>query len=522
MIGRLLEPQAASLTNPPQWLLDAVGISSVSSGVTVNKSTALNYSAVYAAIRVLSESVASLPLFVYRRLPDGGKEKVTDEPIASILHDSPNRFYTMFTMLETAMAHILTWGNGYAEIERDQRGDVLAIWLRLPNEITPTVENGEFFYTIKVSGKEDRRIDPEDMVHVPGLGYDGLKGYSPISLARESIGLGMATEKYGAAFFGNSSMPSGILTTQNRLGREGRSSLKEVWNAAHKGPGQSHGVAVLERGVEWKQIGIPPEDAQFLETRKFQIAEIARIYRVPPHMLGDLEKATFSNIEQQAISFVVHSLRPWLVRWEGELNRKLLGDDLFCEFLVDGLLRGDTKSRYEAYRTGITSGFLSRNEVRSWENLNPEDGLDDFLIQTSNMGPVGQPAIEPSETESQSLQLADNLVLEAHDRVLRKECAAVNRAIKRYVDTGNSGAFIAWLDTFYAEYEAEIAEIAGPAVKMRQKLHGLEHVDVAHSHVMRHSGALGGLVRSCSPDVLGEALRQMVAQWPACHLWELD
>ena len=240
--------------------------------------------------------------------------------------------------------------------------------------------------------------------HLRGLSNDGLDGYSPISLMRQAIGLSMAAEKFGAKFFGNDARPGGILLHPGQLGDEAAKRLTETWESRHGGLSGAHRVAVLEEGLSYKEIGIPPDDAQFLETRKFQVNEIARIYRIPPHMLADLERATFSNIEHQSIDFVTHTIRPWLVRWEQSIKQNLMvpadRDRYFAEFLVDGLLRGDTKSRYEAYAIGRQNGWFSADDIREMENLNPlPDGKGEEYLIPLNMIPAGSAPATVAETD---------------------------------------------------------------------------------------------------------------------------
>src|SRR5882724_4926384 len=355
-------------------LVKYFGPGPTSSGASVTEYTAMNLSAVWAAVQIISSAVASLPLLVYRRLPNGGKERFGNHPVYRLLHDEFNGEMTALVARETLQAHVLTWGNAYAEIQRTNGGAPIALWPITPDRVTPDrANNGDVVYRIMQKTGPDAIIRAENMLHIPGLGFDGLMGYSVIQKARETIGLGLATEKYGAQFFGNGAVSSLVASHPGTLSDPASKRMKESINEAISGD-KKHSVLVLEEGTKVEKISIPPDDAQFLESRKFQVIEICRWFNLPPHKLRDLDRATFSNIEQQAIEFVTDCLRPWLVRWEQELNRKLFTrvdrTTIFTEHLVDGLLRGDIASRYGAYAVGRQWGWLSADDVRELENLN--------------------------------------------------------------------------------------------------------------------------------------------------------
>lgn len=363
-------------------------------GKPVNEHTAMQMTAVYSCVRILAETLAGLPLHLYKYNDSGGKEKYLQHPLYRLLHDEPNPEMTSFTFRETLMSHLLLWGNAYAQIIRNARGEVIALYPLMPNKMTVDRDkNGRLFYLYQRSvedaptlGKDSLvYLDPSDVLHIPGLGFDGLVGYSPIAMAKNAIGLAMATEEYGAKFFANGAAPGGVLEHPGTI--KDPQKVKDSWNAAYQGSTNSHRVAVLEEGMKYQQIGIPPEQAQFLETRKFQINEIARIFRVPPHMLADLEKSSFSNIEQQSLEFVKYTLDPWVVRWEQNMYRSLLmaseKPTVFIKFNVDGLLRGDYVSRMNGYATARQNGWMSANDIRELENLDripAELGGDLYLI----------------------------------------------------------------------------------------------------------------------------------------------
>ena len=370
-----------------------------SSGKYVTERSAMQMTAVYCCVRILSEAVASLPLQFYRYTDDGGKEKAVDHPLYFLLHDEPNPEMTSFIFRETLMTHLLLWGNAYSQIIRNGKGEVVALYPLMPDRMkVDRDEHGRLYYEYTVYDSDDVdgrkgtnkvgrtvRLQPHDVLHIPGLGFDGLVGYSPIAMAKNAIGLAIATEEYGSKFFANGAAPSGVLEHPGTI--KDPSKVRESWQATFGGSGNANKIAVLEEGMKYTPISISPEQAQFLETRKFQIDEIARIFRVPPHMIGDLEKSSFNNIEQQSLEFVKYTLDPWVSRWEQAMVRALLTPDekkkYFFKFNVDGLLRGDYQSRMNGYATARQNGWMSANDIRELENLDripAEQGGDLYLI----------------------------------------------------------------------------------------------------------------------------------------------
>lgn len=363
------------------------------SGKNVNEMTALQTTAVHACVRILAEAIASLPIHVYK-YTDEGKEQDVNHQLYYLLHDEPNPDMTSFVFRETLMTHLLIWGNAYAQIIRDGRGQVLALYPLLPDRVSVKRDDkGELYYVYQRSEEDNPNfkdkgniiLKKSEVLHVPGLGFDGLIGYSPIAMAKNAVGMTLATEEYGASFFANGANPGGVLEHPGIL--KDPSKVRDSWNQVYQGTNNSHKVAVLEEGMSYKTIGIPPNEAQFLETRKFQINEIARLYRIPPHMVGDLEKSSFSNIEQQSLEFVKYTLDPWVVRFEQAFQKALLLPDekknYFIKFNVDGLLRGDYQSRMNGYAIGRQNGWLSTNDIRRLEDMNPlskEEGGDLYLV----------------------------------------------------------------------------------------------------------------------------------------------
>ena len=344
---------------------------STTSGKTVNERTAMQTTAVYACVRILAETIASLPLHTYK-YTDSGKEKALDHSLYYLLHNEPNPEMTSFVFRETLMSHLLLWGNAYAQIIRDGRGNVLALYPLMPDQMTvDRTTKGELYYLYTKEG-QSYPLRADEVLHIPGLGFDGLIGYSPIAMAKNAIGMSLATEEFGASLFKNGANPGGVLEHPGIVKDPTR--IRESWNTVYGGSNNANKVAVLEEGMSFKPIAIPPDQAQFLETRKFQISEIARIFRIPNHMIGDLERATFSNIENQSLEYVKYTLDPWVIRWEMSLQKALLSEsekrNYFIKYNVEGLLRGDYKSRMDGYAIGIQNGFLSPNDVRNLENMN--------------------------------------------------------------------------------------------------------------------------------------------------------
>jgi len=363
------------------------------SGKRVNERSAMQMTAVYSCVRILSEAIASLPLHFYEYSGDGSKVKATNHPLYFLLHDEPNPEMSSYTFREVLMTHLLLWGNAYAQIIRNGKGEVIALYPLMPDRMNvDRDEKGQIYYEYRMSNDDAPtmkgstvKLASSDVLHIPGLGFDGLVGYSPIAMAKNAIGMAIACEEYGAKFFANGAAPSGVLEHPGTL--KDPSRVRESWTQTFGGSSNANKVAVLEEGMKYTPISISPEQAQFLETRKFQINEIARIFRVPPHMVGDLEKSSFSNIEQQSLEFVKYTLDPWVCRWEQAMVRSLLSADdkkkYFIKFNVDGLLRGDYQSRMNGYAVARQNGWMSANDIRELENLDKipaELGGDLYLI----------------------------------------------------------------------------------------------------------------------------------------------
>ena len=398
------------------------------SGKTVTERSAMQMTAVYSCVRILSEAVAGLPLHLYKYTDSGGKAMALDHSLYRLLHDEPNPEMSSFVFRETLMTHLLLWGNAYAQIIRNGKNEIVALYPLMPNKMSvDRDESGHLYYTYYRGSDEAIKnkefavtLQPSDVLHIPGLGFDGLVGYSPIAMAKNAIGMAIACEEYGAEFFANGAAPGGVLEHPGTIKDPQR--VRESWQSTFGGSGNANKIAVLEEGMKYTPIGISPEQAQFLETRKFQINEIARIFRVPPHMVGDLEKSSFSNIEQQSLEFVKYTLDPWVIRWEQSIQRSLLNSEekkkYFAKFNVEGLLRGDYQSRMNGYAIGRQNGWMSANDIRELENLDripAEDGGDLYLINGNMLPLKNAGAFANTPTDDGKEEKSDEEVLELED-----------------------------------------------------------------------------------------------------------
>jgi HK97 family phage portal protein len=378
-------------------------------GVFVSPDRAMRATAVYACVRVISETVASLPLIIYRRLPDGGKERAVNHPLYKVLHDSPNQWQTAYEWREMTQAHIELRGNSYSRIVPSPQRAIDQLVPIHPDRVQVLrFPNGRLQY--KVTSLIDGSIEylaPEEVYHERGLSADGLTGVSPITLAMDTIGTELAQQDYVARFFANDSKPPGVLESPKPLNEAGYERVRKGWQQAQTQENR-HKIAILEDGMKYTPIQISPKDTMIIESRQFSRSQIASVFRVPLHKIGDLTRATFSNIEQQSIEFLTDSIRPRLVRIERRIQQDLLdpldlgdGNEYFCEFLIDALLRGDQKSRYESYSVGRNWGWLSVNDIRKMENMNPIDNGDEYL-RPLNMVPAGTPGPDQNDAGGES------------------------------------------------------------------------------------------------------------------------
>lgn len=554
-----------SPANPDRWLVSALGGgTTTAAGITVSETSAMSATAVYACVRVLAETVASLPLHIYQHSSSRGKQLALRHPLYPVLRWQANPEMTAFQWRETMMAYLALWGNGYSQIVRDNGGRVRQLWPLRPDrmKVQRLRTDGPLVYEYHRPEGDPIRYAPEDVLHIAGLGFDGLIGLSPIGLMRTAVGLSIAAESYGAGFFGNSANPAGVLQHPGKLSDEAHQRLRRSWEERHRGPGNAGRPAILEEGMTWHQIGLPPEDAQFLETRRFQVADIARAFRVPPHMVGDLDRATFSNIEQQSIEFVTYTLAPWLERWEHAVMHKLLGEDerpvFFPAFDTRALLRGDTLSRYQSYAVARQWGWMSANDVRDAEHQNPIEGGDQYLVPL-NMIPAGEPrptpapkAGAPAATSPGSraghaarsvearMRLADSyrgVIQDAAERIVRREVADVGRQAERMLPRHDSATFRMWMEQFYRDHpdfaarqmqpaiaglaqaiQAEAADEVGADAGMTPEMETFAR-DYTQAFAARHSASSLGQLRRVLDGAIEEgqdgldAIRGRLAEW---------
>jgi HK97 family phage portal protein len=534
---RSLENPRISLSDPEAW--EIFGGTKTSSGQRVNETTALGLVAVFACVRVLAETVGSMPLVVYKRLKGGGKERATDHPNHQVLHDRANSEQTSMQWRETGMGHLGLRGNAFSEKVYDGRGRLAELIPIRPDRVQVERVGGAKQFQIDVGGRR-RTFTPRDIMHVPGLGYDGLVGYSPVTVAREALGLALAAQEHGATYFDNGAEPGGVLQHPQQLSKPAQDRLRASFESRHKGSANAHRVFIAEEGMTWQSVGMSNRDSQFLETRKFQLGEIARLYRVPPHLIGDLERATFSNIEQQSIDFVVHTIRPWLVRWEQVLNWELFTarerQEFFCEFNVEGLLRGDSAARGEFYTKLFGVGALSVNDIREKENLNPVPGGDKRFVPLNMVdlekageaqAPTPAPAPDSGARATQLVAAQEPLVVDALGRLLRKESQAARRALEKAQAARSLIPFTEWIEAFYPEHGATAVRTLDPIVRAAAAaahaflgtplasdldLHAIAQ-RMADAHVMRSRSALTLVITGTGPAERSRAIATTLEAW---------
>jgi HK97 family phage portal protein len=416
-----------------------------SARIAVTEDTALALSAVFSCVNVLSRSVASLPLNLYLRDSSGGRIKAAQHPLYKVLHDSPNPEMTAYAFRESMMMNLLMRGNAFAEIIRNGKGEVTELWPIPAKYIEVSRDTrGELTYTVKITGQQPKELASEKVLHIAGLGFDGIMGKSAIAYCKDSVSIGIGAEQFGAGFYANGAKLSGILKHPGKISKEAHERLNISFNETYSSMSKAQKTAILEEGMSYERIGIPPGDAQFIETRKFQVEDIARIFNVPLFLIQSQEKSTAwgSGIEQLNMAFVTHHLRPILVRWEQTINMKCLTDkeksNYFVEFLLDGLLRGDNKTRYESYAIGRMNGWLSVNEIRALENMNAvADG--DIYVSPLNLAPAGnqQPTQKalPDTTEKRDTQEVLSAIrpifIDTLNRIIRRAKADLSRKLSK-------------------------------------------------------------------------------------------
>lgn len=402
---------SSGVATPEKWVEEwFAGGGATAAGLWVSEETALHYSPFFAGVNAIATDIGKLPLKLFERLEPKGRRVAREHPLYRVLHDEPNDLMTPIALRRTVQGHALTWGLGAMNVVRNGAGDVVELWPLRPDRIKPDVRRPTsgpqspgrrsvtWVYDDPVLGVR-ARLFPDEVLIIGGLGWDGLRGYSVVQYARQSLGLGLAAEMYGAAFFGNGSRPGGVLKHPRQLSEPAHKRLQSSWENLHRGLDRAQRVAILEEGVEWQSIGIPNNDAQFLETRKLQVTEMARWLRIPPHKIFDLERATFTNIEHQGLEYAQDTLLGWCVTWDQSINQRLLTEPekprFFAEHNLDGVVRADLKTRYEAYAIARQWGWMNADDINETENRNP---LPDQLGETYWM-PLGYgPAVGPGQS----------------------------------------------------------------------------------------------------------------------------
>lgn len=401
MIGNLMNslipkpPRAATvqqLGHPRAGIIGMWGVGESSSGQHVTEDTALTFAAFWCGVRVISELVASLPCILYRKNGNESKERATDDRRYSLVHDSPNDELDAYHFFEIGTAHQVVWGNSYAPINRNGMNEIMELDVWLPDR-TDVKRRADNVLMYECSEPRDT-VEFQDMLHGVGFSYDGIKGYSLIRYAAESLGVCVAGDKYVGAALKNGGVPSGVLDTPIKLAKPAREELRREWDEIHTGPNKAGRLAITHGGIKYMPISMNNKDAELIELRKFNVVEIARWLRLPLYILNDLENSGVrANIEQQSLDLIAYSLMPWVKRWEGALRMKLLNREerktMYFEFLLDSLLRGDTLTRYQAYALGRQWGWESINDIRKKENRNGIGPAGDDYLQPMNMQPAG-------------------------------------------------------------------------------------------------------------------------------------
>ncbi|MFA5379343.1 MAG: phage portal protein [Dehalococcoidia bacterium] len=427
-VWRAVKENRSTTSNPSRWFIDWIhGGQDNYTGVSVTEDSALKYTPFWAAVRIISGSLSTLPLITYKKTDDG-KERADKHQTYKILHDICNPYIDPMVMIETRQAHALVWGNGYCEIQRDGAGRAIALWPLSPDRThRRATPDGVPYYEILLPNGGYAYLNDRNVLHIKGLGYDGMTGYNVVDYHKEALGLGIAAKRQGAKLFSNGAIPGGVLEHPGNLSPEAQDRLRAAIEGLHSGLDNAYRIAILEEGMKWNQTTIDPEKAQSLETQKFSVTDVARMFNLPPHMLADLDRATFSNIEHQALEFINYTLSYWVKKWEHECNIKLFQPseqgNYFVEFLLDAFLRGDTQSRYAAYAVGRQWGWLSVNDIRKKENLNGIGPEGDIYIEPLNMKPAGSesPVNPPAKPDDKIKD--DEPEEDARTKALRKALA---------------------------------------------------------------------------------------------------
>jgi HK97 family phage portal protein len=543
ILTRAIRGHAASgVTNPQGWLVDMLGGSGSSTGLSVTESTALTSTAVYACVKILAETIGSLPVHVYQEKPDGSKVKATDHPLYPVLHLQPNPEMTTQEWLETITGHLMLWGNCYSEIQYDYVGRPIALWPLRPDrmQIYRDPQTLELDYQFSLYRGGVAHLLPQQVLHIRLMSRDGILGLSPVGQNMEAIGLDLALLKYGGKLFGNSAVPIGAITYAKPLQPKQKTDLRNSWNEKYQGLDNAARTALFEDGMGWIPIGMPPEQAQYVQLRGFTLQDMARIYRIPPHLLQELTRSTNNNIEHQGIDFVTYTLRPHITRYEQRIQSRMLKGpgNYYAMLRVDGLLRGDLQSRYSAYAIARQWGWESVNTILAMEDRNPIGPEGDEYLRPLNMVPAGTPLdyapVKPQpgdgqgpddggEGDSQAGRSAIRIVFgDVLQRVARRERNDVLRAAKRYLGKDDVTGFKAWTLDFFAEHRTFIEQQLEPVVNAAHQLKVTEAspADLATRIASRGLGRVNGWIQASATPA--QVLPQLEAAYESIEADELE
>lgn len=492
VLAKALRGHATSgVANPQGWFVDWLGGGQSSTGLNVNETTALSSTAVYACVKILAETIGSLPLHVYQEKADGSKLKATDHPLYKVLHQQPNPEMTTQEWLETVTGHLMLWGNCFSEIQYDYGGRPIALWPLRPDrmQITRDPETFELDYQFSLYRGGLAHLSKERVLHVRLMSRDGIYGLSPVGQNMETIGLDLALRKYGGKLFGNSGVPIGAVTYNRTLSDTQKKDLRASFNQRHQGLDNAARTALFEDGMSWQAIGMPPEQLQYINALQFTLQDMARMYRIPPHLLQELTRSTNNNIEHQGIDFVTYTLRSHIVRYEQRMQSSLFSGpgNYYPMLRVDGLLRGALADRYSAYAVGRQWGWLSVNTILAMEDMNPIGEEGDEHLRPLNMVPAGTPLnfAPPKGTAPDDGQGPDDggdgdggasrmaireVLGDVLQRVARRERNDVMRAAKRLLGKNDVEGFKAWTVDFFAEHRSFVEQQLEPVVNAAHRL----------------------------------------------------
>ncbi|MEO5366045.1 MAG: phage portal protein [Magnetococcus sp. WYHC-3] len=557
-------------SNKVNWALYGLASPHTSyTGKDITEENALDSTAFFNGVRIISETIASLPLHLYQRMPGGGKKKADSMSEYDLLHTQPNSEMTAMAFREAMGVNLCTWGNFYAEKEIDGANRLTGLWPLLSKDMEVKRVNGELVYAYLLPDGGYKLFKRDKVLHVVGFSPNGLAGYNIVKKAQEAIALGLALEEYAARYFGNGARPSAVMEHPQTMSVEAQGRFRDAWNNMHEGLSRSHRVAILEEGMKLHEWGSNPEEAQAIEARKFQVVEVARILNIPVHLLKDLDRATNNNIEHQSLEFVTFCLRPWLVRIEQTYNTQILTEKqrkkYFYEHLIDGLLRGDASTRHETYAKGRQWGYYSANDIREMENKNPIDGGDVYYMPFNmmNLEDAGKQPLkqsnptEPPEGEEKNAENFEKrsvdyterainnikriekthyrLFEDAAQRIVNKEVKAVTNAVKKYLGERNATQFNDWSDSFYltmGEYirgivspvdfalaeavQAEVAGVVGSEVGLSDKLTDFINkyiIRYGDRHIRKSAGQIKSIIENSSKEELADNLLKRMGEW---------